>query len=84
MKLVIRPERVRVTGRRSGGGPNCLPGMVERVVYVGATTQVHVRLPGGEALQALTANHEGRPGLARRYRRRGRPFPVDALRALPA
>ena len=60
VKLVIRPERVRVTAGEAAG-PNCLPGMVERVVYVGATTQVHVRLPGGEALQALTANHEGRP-----------------------
>jgi spermidine/putrescine transport system ATP-binding protein len=82
VKLVIRPERVRVIAGEAAG-PNCLPGMVERVVYVGATTQVHVRLPGGEALQALTANHEGRPdwpaGTAV-----GVTLPVDALRALSA
>jgi hypothetical protein len=57
--------------------------MVERVVYVGATTQVHVRLPGGEAIQALTANHDGRPDWPA-----GTPvgvtLPADALRALPA
>ena len=55
VKLVIRPERVRVTPGEPSG-PNCVPGMVERVVYVGSTTQVHVRLPGGEAVQSLTAN----------------------------
>jgi spermidine/putrescine transport system ATP-binding protein len=81
VKLVIRPERVRVAAGEAAG-PNCLPGMVERVVYVGATTQVHVRLPGGEALQALTANHDGRPDWPA-----GTPvgvtLPPDALRALP-
>jgi spermidine/putrescine transport system ATP-binding protein len=82
VKLVIRPERVRVSlGEPSG--PNCVPAMVERVVYVGATTHVHVRLPGGEAIQALTANHDGRPEWPA-----GTPvgvtLPPDALRALPA
>ena len=80
VKLVIRPERVRVAAGEAAG-PNCLPGMVERVVYIGATTQVHVRLPGGEALQALTANHDGRPDWPA-----GTPvgvtLPADALRAL--
>jgi spermidine/putrescine transport system ATP-binding protein len=80
VKLVIRPERVRVAPGEAAG-PNCLPGMVERVVYVGATTQVHVRLPGGEAVQALTANHDGRPDWPA-----GTPvgvsLPADALRAL--
>jgi spermidine/putrescine transport system ATP-binding protein len=82
VKLVIRPERVRVAPGEAAG-PNCLPAMVERVVYVGATTQVHVRLPGGETLQALTANHEGRPEWPA-----GTPvgvtLPADALRALSA
>jgi len=82
VKLVIRPERVRVSPGEPSG-PNCVPAMVERVVYVGATTQVHVRLPGGEAIQALTANHDGRPEWPA-----GTPvgvtLPADALRALPA
>lgn len=82
VKLVIRPERVRIS---PGGpnGPNALPAMVERVVYVGATTHVHVRLPSGERVQALLANHEGRPdwpaGTAVAVT-----LPADALRALPA
>ena len=65
VKLVIRPERVPWR-RASRAGPNCVPAMVERVVYVGATTQVHVRLPGGEAIQALpqttTVARSGPPG----------------------
>jgi hypothetical protein len=52
-------------------------------VAAGATTQVHVRLPGGGAIQALTANHDGRPDWPA-----GTPvgvtLPADALRALPA
>ena len=74
VKLVIRPERVRVAPGEAAG-PNCLPGMVERVVYVGSTTQVHVRLPGGEAVQSLTANDRRRPGLAGRHARSASPCP---------
>ena len=82
VKLVIRPERVRVTPGEASG-PNCVPGMVERVVYVGSTTQIHVRLPGGEAVQSLTASTGDIPDWPA-----GTPvgvtLPADALRALPA
>ena len=82
VKLVIRPERVRVTVDRPER-PNCVPAMVERVVYVGATTQVHLRLPGGQPMQALIANHDGRPDWSA-----GTPvhveLPTEALRALDA
>jgi hypothetical protein len=58
-----------------------VPAMVERLVYVGPTTQVHLRLPHGAALQALVANHDGRPEWAA-----GTPvsatLPPDALRVL--
>ena len=57
VKLVIRPERVHVAAGEATG-PNCIPAMVERVVYVGSTTRVHVRLPGGEA--AAVADHQRR------------------------
>ena len=67
VKLVIRPERVRVAPGEAAG-PNCVPGMVERVVYVGSTTQVHVRLPGGEAVQSLTPTPATSP-TGRRARR---------------
>jgi spermidine/putrescine transport system ATP-binding protein len=60
VKLVIRPERVRV-GTGEPNGANCVPAMVERIVYVGATTHVHVRLPTGQAIQSLVANHDGHP-----------------------
>jgi spermidine/putrescine transport system ATP-binding protein len=80
VKVVIRPERVRVT-QGEPVGANCVPAMVERLVYVGPTTQVHLRLPHGAPLQALVANHEGRPEWEA-----GTPvaatLPADALRVL--
>ena len=81
VKLVIRPERVTVAAGKPSG-PNCVPAMVDRVVYVGSTTQVHVRLPGGQTLQALTANRDAPPTWPA-----GTPVGVtlaaDSLRALP-
>ena len=60
---------------------NCVPAMVERVVYVGSVTQVYLRLTTGASLQALVANHDGPPDWPE-----GTPvvvsLPVDALRAL--
>jgi spermidine/putrescine transport system ATP-binding protein len=50
--LVIRPERVAVEAHGAAGA-NRMPGMVERVVYVGASTQLIIRLPTGESLQAV-------------------------------
>ena len=81
-KLVIRPERVELEPHEADSGPNCLPGMVERVVYVGSAVQVLVRVPTGEVLQALVTNtgrelpfEQGTPVQLH--------LPVDALRALP-
>ena len=54
-KLVIRPERV-VVHPQGTTGPNHIPAMVERVVYVGPVLQVILRLAPGEPLQALTTN----------------------------
>jgi spermidine/putrescine transport system ATP-binding protein len=79
-KIVIRPERVQLeeTGRT---GENRVPGMVERVVYVGSIMQVIVHLAPGQTLQAWVQNQgEGLP-----YGQ-GHPvsvhLPVDALRIL--
>jgi ABC-type Fe3+/spermidine/putrescine transport system ATPase subunit len=55
VKIVVRPERLRLLPHGTGQ-PNCLPGMVERTVYVGASMQVIVRLPTGATLQASLAN----------------------------
>ena len=56
-QAVIRPERVQVEAHGSDG-PNRVPAMVERVVYLGAATQVMLRLATGESLQAVIANDE--------------------------
>ena len=55
VKLVIRPERV-VVHPQGTSGPNHIPAMVERVVYVGPVLQVILRLAPGEPLQALITN----------------------------
>jgi spermidine/putrescine transport system ATP-binding protein len=57
---VIRPERVRIEDFGSSG-PNRVPGMVERLVYLGSATQVLIRLAPGELVQALVQN-DGRFG----------------------
>jgi spermidine/putrescine transport system ATP-binding protein len=77
---VIRPERVRIEEHGSAG-ENRVPAMVERVVFLGAATQVLLRLAPGIPLQALMQNDGARPDLTQ-----GTPvhvfLPPDALRVL--
>jgi spermidine/putrescine transport system ATP-binding protein len=79
-RIVIRPERVRLEPHESSG-ENRIPGMVERVVYLGNANQVIVRLAHGERIQALVQNTGDE--LAHRQ---GDPvkvhMPADALRVL--
>jgi spermidine/putrescine transport system ATP-binding protein len=79
-KIVIRPERVELEPHEASG-PNRLPGMVERIVYVGSAVQVLVRVATGETLQALVTN----TGQSLPYEQ-GTPvqlhLPVEALRVL--
>ena len=82
VKATIRPERIRLEPHGSMG-ENFVPGMVDRVVYVGSTLQVFVHLPGGQNLQAWVHNEgEGLPF------EQGSPvavnLPADALRVLLA
>ena len=81
VKLAIRPERVHLHAYEDAG-PNRVPAMVERVVFIGSTTHIHVRLPTGEALQALVRNDGSTlpysQGTAIRVA-----LPADALRVLP-
>jgi spermidine/putrescine transport system ATP-binding protein len=82
VKVVVRPERVRIQPHGATGN-NRVPAMVERAVYVGATTQLLVRLAAGQLLQVMTTNDEsGQP-----YRQ-GTPvtvvFEPSALRVLKA
>jgi spermidine/putrescine transport system ATP-binding protein len=78
-QAVIRPERVRVEEHGSAGA-NRVPALVERVVYLGAATQVHLRLATGESLQAVVPNEDA-AGWSQ-----GTPvhvcLPADALRVL--
>jgi ABC-type Fe3+/spermidine/putrescine transport system ATPase subunit len=82
VKVVARPERVSLLAH-GAGQENCLPGMVERTVYVGASLQVMVRLVTGVRLQASVANTGEAGGFAQ-----GAPvsvhIPADALRMLGA
>ena len=79
-RIVIRPERVRLEAH-SSTGENRIPGMVERVVYLGNGNQIIVGLANGERIQALVQNTGD--GLA--YRQ-GDPvkayMPAEALRVL--
>jgi spermidine/putrescine transport system ATP-binding protein len=80
VKVVARPERVSLCEHGSER-ENCLPGMVERTVYNGATLQVMVRLATGAQLQAAITNTGAAASLDQ-----GTPvgveIPADALRVL--
>jgi len=79
-QAVIRPERVRVEAHGSSG-PNRVPALVERVVYLGAATQVMLRLATGESLQAVIGNDDAAATWPQ-----GTPvhccLPADAIRVL--
>jgi spermidine/putrescine transport system ATP-binding protein len=78
--VVIRPERVRLAAR-GRQVPNAVDGTIEELVYVGATTQVAVRLVNGDVLQVLVVNDGRSDDL-----KRGTPvtvtLPAHALRLL--
>jgi spermidine/putrescine transport system ATP-binding protein len=80
VKVVARPERITLL-EHGAEGDNCLPGMIERTVYVGSSLQVIVRLATGAQLQASVANTGGTDGY-----RQGTPvvvhIPAEALRVL--
>ena len=57
-KVTIRPERVRLEDQ-DAGGPNRIPGMVERIVYLGNSVQVITRLAVGTTIQVLVQNAGG-------------------------
>ena len=54
-RAVIRPESIYLEEGELTGD-NRLPAMIERVVYLGSTSQVYVRLPDGSQVQALLTN----------------------------
>jgi spermidine/putrescine transport system ATP-binding protein len=80
VKVVARPERLALLPH-GASQDNCVPGMVERTVYVGANLQVITRLATGATVQASIAN----TGDSTTYAQ-GTPVavhvPTDALRVL--
>jgi spermidine/putrescine transport system ATP-binding protein len=58
VKVTIRPERVGLE-EAGANNDNRVPGMVERVVYVGSTMQVFVHLASGQTVQAWIPNRGG-------------------------
>src|SRR5687768_6922013 len=80
VKVVVRPERVRVEAPRKTG-ENRLPGKVDRVVYAGAISQLVVTLDRGTPIRCMLAND----GVASSFDR-GAPvsvyLPCEALRVL--
>jgi spermidine/putrescine transport system ATP-binding protein len=81
-RAVIRPECVELA-EAGLTGRNRVPGMVDRTVFLGSTTQVMVRLPQGAVVQSLTTNTATSPSFTT-----GQPvtvcLPSDALRVLAA
>ena len=81
-RALIRPERIRVEPY-GAPGENRVPGMVERVVYLGSSQQLVIRLATGDVVHASLVNdgvpHEFAQGTAVLAH-----LPPDALRVLPA
>jgi spermidine/putrescine transport system ATP-binding protein len=81
-RVVIRPERVRVEPYESAG-ENRVPGMIERVVYLGSADQLVIRLATGDVVHALLVNdgtvRDLQQGTAVQVH-----LPAEALRVLPA
>jgi spermidine/putrescine transport system ATP-binding protein len=82
VRLTIRPERVEVEPAGAAGA-NRLGAHVERLVYLGSTTQVLLRLPGGDLLQALVTN-AGQPLPYDQGEQVAAHLPAEALRVLAA
>jgi len=81
VKVTIRPERVRLDAH-DASGENRIPGMVERLVYLGPITQLIVRLAQGDTVQVMVPNQGGELSYEQ-----GTPvsvfLPSEALRVLP-
>jgi ABC-type Fe3+/spermidine/putrescine transport system ATPase subunit len=80
--FVIRPEQVVVSAyapHAEASADAVVHGIVERVVYVGAVSQVHVRIGDGTIVQALVTDREA-PAIAPVGDAVSVRLPADALR----
>ena len=80
VKVVVRPERVRIEAPGESG-ENRLPGRIERLVYAGAISQLVITLDRGGSIRCMLAND----GVMSSFDR-GEPvsvyLPCEALRVL--
>jgi spermidine/putrescine transport system ATP-binding protein len=81
-RAVIRPERVRVEPYEAAG-ENRVPGMIERVVYLGASEQLVIRLATGDVIHATVVNDGSTRTFAQGTAVQAH-LPAEALRVLPA
>jgi hypothetical protein len=81
-RVVIRPERVHVEPYEATG-ENRVPGMIERVVFLGSAQQLVVRLATGDVVHALVVN-DGTPVPFAQGTAVQAHLPAEALRVLPA
>lgn len=80
--LAVRPERIElVTGSPPLPG---LAGTIERLVYVGAETLVHVRTDAGLAVRVRLQNHHGAIASLTAGLPVGLRIPAEAARVLEA
>ena len=79
-RIVIRPERIRVEPYEASGD-NRVPGMIERVVYLGSSEQLVIRLATGDVVHALVVNDGTLRELAQGTAVQTH-LPADALRVL--
>ncbi len=79
--VVIRPERVVIEPYETQGS-NRVPGMVERVVYNGASEQLVIRLATGTVVQALSVR-DGTPEKWTQGTAVQAHLPAESLRVLP-
>ena len=80
VKCVVRPERVNLEPT-DATGPNRLPGMVERLVYLGSVTRAIVHLATNQTLHSLIPS-DGRPVAFEQGSAVQVELPADALRVL--
>jgi spermidine/putrescine transport system ATP-binding protein len=80
-KLTIRPERIDIEPHGTSG-ENRIPGMIDRVVYVGATLQLFVHLASGQTIQVWVPNDGGATSRASGEAIVAH-FPTDSLRVIP-
>jgi spermidine/putrescine transport system ATP-binding protein len=81
VKLIIRPERLELEAAGTEGS-NSIPGMVERVVYVGSVLHIFVNLAHGERVQAWIPN-DGSGSAYSQGTAVTVHMPPEALRVLP-